>query len=126
VSKWVFAFTRENLLNEPNAYGTEVQAGLRNGIPDRLIAGGWTPNGKFGAEYYLVNGRVVFVYESRERFRELSQPGWRNFRGNSAWERRIYLTNGRIAYVETTGFGAPDPSAKEIEAIVARLLKSIS
>ena len=123
--KWAFAFTRANLADEPGAYGTEIQAGLRGGVPVRIIAGGWTSRGRFGAEYYLVNRRLVFVYESSEHFRESAGSGWRNFKGNEGWERRIYLVEGRVAYVETTGEGATELSAQQLESRVTRILEAL-
>jgi hypothetical protein len=124
--RWVFAFTRANLSSEPGAFGTEVQAGFRQGVPVRIIAGGWTPQGKFGAEYYRVGGELVFVYESTERFGELAGPGWRNFKGLAGWERRTYLVAGRVAYAETTGDGAPPVSAERLHASLNRLLAALS
>lgn len=123
--KWVFAFTQANVIGEPGAYGTEIQTGLRQGVPVRIIAGGWTPQGKFGAEYYRVGGELIFVYESTERFRELAGPGWRNFKGLAGWERRTYLVGGRVAYVETTGEGAPPASAERLHANLNRILAAL-
>jgi hypothetical protein len=120
--RWVFALTRGNVLREPGAYGTEVQAGFRAGEPVRIIAGGWTRNGKFGVEFYRVGGELVFTYESAERFREAGGKGWRNFKGNVAWERRTYLVNGRIAYAATTGEGAPPLSADRLRGNLERVL----
>jgi hypothetical protein len=124
--RWAFTFTRANLSSEPGAFGTEVQAGLRKGVPVRIITGGWTPRGKFGAEYYRVGGELVFVYESTELFRELAGPGWRNFKGLAGWERRTYLVAGRVAYVETTGDGAPPVSAERLHANLNRILAALS
>lgn len=119
---WNWAFTRANLLSVRGAHGTEMQAAHWNGEPVRLIAGGWDAEGKFGAEYYRVDGKLVFVYQSGERFQETARPGWRNFKGLSGWERRVYLVNGTIAYVETTGSGAPPVTADLLHDNVAKLL----
>jgi hypothetical protein len=124
--KWVFAFTQANLSSEPEAWGTEVQAGLRRGVPSRILAVTWTPRGKVGAEYYRVGGELVFVYESMEHFRELAGSGWRNFKGLAGWERRTYLVRGRVAYVETLGDGAPPISAQRLHANLNRILAALS
>ncbi len=124
--RWVFALTQANLLGEPGAYGTEVQAGFRQGVPVRIIAGGWSPQGKYAAEYYRSGAELIFVYETAERFTEIARPGWRNFKGLAGWERRIYLVDGRIAYVETKGDRVPPASAAGLQANLTRLLGVLS
>ncbi len=122
--EWVFGFTRANLLDVDRAYGTEVQAGKLRGGFSRIIAGGWNPEGNFGAEFYLANGELIFVYESAGWFAETGTGGWRNFKGIRGWERRAYIRNGEIAYLETTG-DAPPVSAARYQASVTRLLRTL-
>lgn len=124
VQSWRFLFTPKNLLREPGALGTEVQVGPREGEPVRIIAGGWTPLGKFGAEYYRVNGQLVFVYQSFEWFQRPTIAGWRNFKGNPGWERRTYLDDGKVVYTEANG-PAPAPDASGLIDTAARIVAEL-
>ena len=125
-TSWVFVFTRENLLGTAGAYGTEIQAGQRDGEVVRIIAGSWFPSGKVGVEFYRVHGKLVFTYESEERFAEVGGAGWKNFKGHAGWERRTYLVNGEVSYVETLGAGAPPVSAARLERALRRVLGAVA
>jgi hypothetical protein len=125
VQSWRFLLTSKNLTQEPGAVGTEIQAGPREGEPVRTIAGGWTPQGKFGAEYYRVNGQLVFVYESFEGFQDRGTMRWRNFKGNPGWERRTYLENGKVVYTEANG-PSPAPDVTRLIATMERLVAELT
>lgn len=120
-----FVFTKENLTGVAGAYGTDVKASYLQTVPARLVLEQWTPEGKYGAEYYLAGGDTYLVYATLERFQETREGPWHNFKGFAGWEQRIYLIGGEIRYVETQGTGAPTPSAEAVRALVGRMLDAL-
>jgi len=120
-----FVYTRRNLSGIAGAYGTDIKAAFIQAAPARLVLEQWTPDGKYGAEYYLADGEPYLVFTTFERYQEATGDAWHNFKGLGGWEQRIYLVGGDIRYVETQGGGAPTPSTEGTRATVHRLLDAI-
>ena len=93
--------------------------------PTRLVLEQWTPEGKYGGEYYLADGEPYVIFATFERYQEAIGGPWHNFKGFGGWEQRIYLAGGEIRYVETQGTGAPTPSTEGVRAIVVHLLDAL-
>lgn len=92
----------------------------------RIVANVSSAHGKYGVEYYIDDGVLVFVYDSFEFLPERAPASaWTNFRGLQGWERRIYFRDGAVAFQELTGTGAPaaDGAAlrSEVAAVALRL-----
>lgn len=117
--------TKANLSGVPGTYGTEVHLSTVQGAPARLVVSSWTPQGVFSQEYYVDNDQLVFVYETLSLFADQPPTGWRNFMGYSGWERRIYLTDESIGFIETFGQGAPPADATKLIATVAKLVDAV-
>ena len=120
-----FVFTKENLTGLAGAYGTDLKASYLRTAPARLVLEQWTPEGKYGAEYYLTDGETYLIYATLERYQETGGEPWHNFKGFGGWEQRIYLVGGEIRYVETQGTGAPAPSAEQVRTLVRRMLDAL-
>lgn len=120
-----FVFTSQNLTGQPGAYGTDVRASYLQSAPVRLVVEQWTPEGKYGAEYYLADGEPYLIFETFERHQEAAGVAWRNFKGFGGWEQRVYLVGREIRYVTTQGTGAPVASADGVRAVAGRLLDAL-
>jgi hypothetical protein len=105
-----FLLTNDNVLEVDGANSTELERSLVTGAFVRIVAFISTGRGKYGVEYYLRNGRLVFVYETFEYFAKNAPAGaWQNFRHIAAWERRSYFRARVVAYSAAIGKGAPEP-----------------
>ena len=121
-----FLMTQKNLLGLKEAYATEVRAIQSDGRVNRVIASAWTKQGRYSAEYYLSDNRLLLMYETFEYFTETAaQPAWRNFKGFAAWERRSYFDDGRIGYAETRGHPAWEVEASSAQARVERVIDQV-
>lgn len=120
-----FVLTKKNLTGLAGAYGTDIRVAYLHGAPARLVLEQWTPEGKYGAEYYLSDGEPYLVFATLERYQEATGDPWHNFKGLGGWEQRIYLVGGDIRYVETQGTSAPTPSTEGVRAVVGRLLNAL-
>ena len=71
-----FVFTKENLTGLAGAYGTEIRAAYLQAAPTRLVLEQWTPEGKYGGEYYLADGEpyVIFATFARDLARRRRRP----------------------------------------------------
>ncbi len=126
----VFLTTSDNVLRLDGPLGTELQGALVGSDLVRVFVMAFTKQGKYGAEYYMRDGNLLYVYETLEYFQE-SAPAraWQNFKHIAAWERRSYFRNGIVAYGASRGKGAPEPGAdgknlQEQSRHLARLLAS--
>ena len=104
--------TSGNVLGLDGPLGTELQGELVGSDLVRVVAMAFTKQGKYGAEYYMRDGNLLFVYETFEYFEE-SAPvkAWQDFKHIVAWERRSYFRNALVAYGVSRGMGAPEPGA---------------
>jgi len=106
----VFLMTSDDVLGLGGSRGTELEGSLVGPDLVRVVATAFTKRGKYGAEYYMRDGKLLFVYETFEYFAKNAPAGaWQNFRHIAAWERRSYFWNGVIAYGSSRGEGAPEP-----------------
>ena len=95
----------------------------------RIVAGAWDSRGKYSVEYYIASRALIHVYETFEYFEDAApRDAWRNFKRLPGWERRIYVRNGKAAYVEASGIEASGIDAarfsanlEELRAVLERL-----
>lgn len=117
--------TRQNLSGMPGAYGTEAHLSTLQSVPVKLVLSAWTPKGTYAQEFYVDNNEIVLVYETFSQFAGEPKTGWRNFMGYGGWERRIYLLNGSIRFVETFGEGAPEADASQLKDKFSKLVSAV-
>jgi hypothetical protein len=125
---WVHVFERANLAGIDGALGTELSGALLDGVFARLLVFAWTPVGKYGAEYYLLNGMVAFKFEAFEYFDSAAPAqAWRNFKGLAGWERRTYFVDGKLVYAESKGASAPplEESPSAVQSVAAVLVAKL-
>jgi len=105
-----FLLTDDDVFEVNGSNTTEIEGSLVGANFVRIVASVSTKRGKYGVEYYLRDGRLVFVYETFEYFAKSAPAGaWENFRHIAAWERRSYFRTGVVAYSAAIGKGAPEP-----------------
>lgn len=119
----VSALVRRSPVWVGSAHGADF-SGSFHGRFGRIVAESRTESGPHAVEFYFVDGRLRFVYETAEYFEDGGiETGWKNFRGFRAWERRIWFGNDGAAYVESNGTPptAPPTPAQVLAASVELL-----
>ena len=100
----VFSFTRANALDIAGATATELQGAFFKGRVSRIVAATWGSAGKYAIELYFTNDSLIFSFETFEYVADAAPAAqWKNFKGLSAWERRVYWKGKDPAFVETRG-----------------------
>jgi len=120
----VYLLTSKSALGLDGSCGTEVEGSLVGSNLVRVVAFACTAGGKYAAEFYLRDGKLIFVYESLAYFAENAPAGaWQNFKHAASWERRLYFRDGVIAYGSSLGKGAPEPGAdgRKMQDLITRL-----
>jgi hypothetical protein len=120
----VYLLTSKDVLGADGSCGTELEGSMVGSNLVRVVAFACTARGRYSAEFYLRDGKLLFVYESLEYFAESAPEGaWQNFKHIPTWERRLYFKDGVVAYGSSIGKGAPDPGAdgRKIQDVATRL-----
>lgn len=126
-SQWVFGLTRENIVRIEGATATEFRAAQAEGSFHRIIATVWTTQGKYAAEYYLSDDTPIYVYEAFEYFEEAAPiEAWRNFKGLPGWERRSYLNDNAVGYIESSGRPSFNSDAMRFQHTINRFFTALA
>ncbi|MDY7394246.1 hypothetical protein UMM65_03265 [Aureibaculum sp. 2210JD6-5] len=85
-------------------HATNIIAHSNKSNINRVIATSTTYKGQLSTEWYFLNDKLIFAFESFEYFNKSdSQTDWNNFKGFEAWESRYYFVNDFIKYQKHKG-----------------------
>ncbi|MET2984645.1 hypothetical protein [Aureibaculum conchae] len=101
--KTYFFLTKEPL-RQTQTSATNITAHTYNDSVNRVIAISITDKGQLATEWYFLNNKLIFAFESFEYFTESDeQTGYKNFKGFEAYESRYYFVNEFIKYQKHKG-----------------------
>lgn len=107
-TKQYFYLTKQQFQKAPS-FGSQVSADLYNDTIRRIVVQTVLAAGPFAEEYYYEGRELIFVYQTQSYFREIpAETGFINFKGERAWESRIYFSEGKPVYEKTNGIRDPN------------------
>jgi hypothetical protein len=109
--KQYWFLTKERVITFADTIGTEITAYSLKDTINRIVCIGYDFEGQWGAEFYISNGKLVFIYYTKSFFgKNTTKSAFINWKGYPCVEMRIYYNDDSI--ISYSSNGAKD--AKEV------------
>lgn len=103
-NKTYWILTKEPIVKNASGFGIEVSIGMINDSLYRIVCMGSDSLGKWGKEFYVMQGKLEFIYFTNEFYIDSGpKTGFKNWKGYPASECRAYFRDGKLLHEEHQG-----------------------
>jgi hypothetical protein len=99
-----YSYLTKQQFQKAPGFGSQITADVYEDTIRRIVIQTVLAAGPFSEEYYYEGKELIFVYQTQSYFREIPTPTtFINFKGERAWESRIYFMDGNPVYEQQNG-----------------------